>query len=466
MNTHERIPEASLTAGLADLAGPSTPGLRDEILAAAAQTRQRPAWSFLERWLPMAVITRPMAAPAVRPLWLLLMALLLTILAAGGLIVGASLLRSDATIPMGGAAVLVFDATDGEIYTIRADGTDLRRLTDGPGVASAPAWSPDGTRIAYRLTNGSDDSIIVMDAGGTNGITVAAIGPFVGSCDLDVSIAWSPDGTALVIPASASCPKGLDPLIVRSDGTSPAVRLLAPGTQGVSASWSPDGSRIAFQGRDDQTGTTGLYLVDIAGADVLAGGFTPRRIADGSGPVLDQAYSAPAWSPDGTEVAAVVGTQQACYGEYTAMTWDIVLVDVRDGTQRPLTTEPGDEMSPTWSPDGQRIAFHRTVDPAEYFNDRPCTVRTWVADRDGTNAREIAYLEDHWPAPAWSPDGTRLLGTLVNSELPEKFQFAVIPVDEDETAVALPNASGSGSWQPKAVPLPIPPSFPAGSATP
>ena len=43
-----------------------------------------------------------------------------------------------------------------------------------------------------------------------------------------------------------------------------------------------------------------------------------------------------------------------------------------------------------WSPDGQQVAFHRTVDPSEYVHDRPCTVRTWIIDADGTDERQLA----------------------------------------------------------------------------
>jgi Tol biopolymer transport system component len=210
---------------------------------------------------------------------------------------------------------------------------------------------------------------------------------------------------------------------------------------------------------DEANGATGLYLIDLKGADPLAGGFTPQRIADGSGPRLEQAYSVPTWSPDSREVVATVGAGEACYGEYDVMTWDLVIVNIEDRTQRPLASEVADEFNPTWSRTGKQVAFHRTVDPSEYYNDRPCTVRTWVSDRDGGNAREIPDLKNNWPAPLWSPDESRLLGSLVDSDIPGEFQLSIIPVGYVGTVVRLPNASGTGSWQPLAAPLPPPPSF-------
>ncbi len=84
-----------LSAGLNDLAGTSTPDLRDDILAQTSRTRQRPAWTFLERWLPMTVRTTTFtAAPPLRmALVLLLIGLLAVALAASAAIVGSQVLR-------------------------------------------------------------------------------------------------------------------------------------------------------------------------------------------------------------------------------------------------------------------------------------------------------------------------------------------------------------------------------------
>jgi Tol biopolymer transport system component len=471
MTPDERL-EADLSAGLTDLAGTSTPDYRNDILRQVARTRQRPAWTIPERWLPMTVITRPGLAPPLRLAWLLLIGLLLLALTASIGVIGSGLLTSTdptdrlpstAVIPQGDEAIYAFAAwvgdvtgqTGGDIYTVKADGTDERQLTNGPGILSGPAWSPDGTRIAFRRLEGGSDTVEVMDAGGGNLLTLATIAGITRDCQHREGLAWSPDGSSLIYPTGDSCMDAYGLSIVTADASSPTTRLLAPGIDGLSAAWSPDGTRIAYLA-SNSLDDVGLSIVETTPADALSGGLEGRVVAAGLGKASTEAnstwFSPPQWSPDGTEVAVGVGTTTE-----SGDTSKIFVIEA-DGSGQRVAVEDGD--NPAWSPDGKQLAFHRQVDPSEYWNNRPCTVRTWIADADGSHERQLGLGDGCGYNVTWSPDGTRVATNLIASTPDESeptWHLAFVMVDGSAPPVLLPDATGA--WQPVVAPLPPPPSF-------
>ena len=132
------ISPGQLTEGLNDLATTQRPTYRDDLVLRIARTRQRPAWTFIERWLPMSVIiARPASAAPMRAAWMLLLIGLLTAaLVASVAIVGSRLLPSTgpdeglvatAIIPQGDEAVFALATwvggpggrTGGDIYSVK-----------------------------------------------------------------------------------------------------------------------------------------------------------------------------------------------------------------------------------------------------------------------------------------------------------------------------------------------------------
>ena len=151
------------------------------------------------------------------------------------------------------------------------------------------------------------------------------------------------------------------------------------------AAWSADGSRLAFViGR-------ARHVQAYAGQGQLyvmdADGSGLRALASGS------ALSSPSWSPDGTRIAAV---------KYQGK--QLVVVDVARRGLRVVARDAGYYQAPAWSPDGRWIAFQSSP---ERFSER-VTPAVYVIRPDGTDLRQLTAANSSEGSPAWSPDSSKI----------------------------------------------------------
>ena len=162
------------------------------------------------------------------------------------------------------------------IWSVSPDGREARQLTDGDTVDLWPAWSPDGSRIAFSREVEGDRFIVVMDSDGTRQQPLTAGGLW------EQTPAWSPDGARIAYIA------GDEVIVANADAT--GARAAFGGVAPLGGlSWSPDGSRVAFV-RDGGTGSA-LHVSTLDGTG-------ERVIAESDGKVL-----IPQWSPDGQRIA-------------------------------------------------------------------------------------------------------------------------------------------------------------------
>ncbi len=256
-----------------------------------------------------------------------------------------------------------------KIYTMRADGTDLKRLTNNDADDYPEAWSPDGRRILFASQRDGNVEIYTMRADGTD------VKRLTNNDKSDNPISWSPDGSRILFYTH---PDGKDQEIytMRADGTD-VKRLTNSDAHDDPVDWSPDGRRILFASNRD--GNSEIYTVRADGTDV-------KRLTD------NDKYDSPiSWSPDGSRIL-FTSTRDGNSEIYTMKP---------DGTDvQRLTNSEVSETPGTWSPDGSRILFQSSRDG----NSEIYTMRA-----DGTDVKRLTNNDaDDFPY-AWSPDGSRIL---------------------------------------------------------
>ena len=301
---------------------------------------------------------------------------------------------------------------DTEIWVMEADGSHQTRLIEAADgyEMGAPAWSPDGSEIAYTRTKSPERYTICCD---DIDIWLAASDgshrrPLVEGPAWQWLPHWSPDGAWIVYtidppggvgenvglnaPAFGfgqgpgfDQPQTISPEVdvwrIRADGTGAPERLTDAPSDDRAGAYSPDGRHILFDSTR-QEGRTGVYVMNADGGDVV------RVTFQGD----DWGAS---WSPDGTHIAfhshPIPGGSDIYVTPYPP-----------DGSApRRLTDDPANDMTPSWSRDGSRIAF-------QSFRDERLEI--WSMAADGSDLRNLtrtaAAVESlTLGGEAWGPDG-------------------------------------------------------------
>ena len=276
------------------------------------------------------------------------------------------------------AYVAAFETVNAEIYSIRSDGTGAVRLTNNLVEDTDPAWSPDGTRIAFTSRRDGWQAIYVMNEDGSNimrltPLTWASFHP-----------AWSPDGTQIAF-VSIRDVIAADVYVMNADGTGER-RLTDHRALDTDPAWSPDGARIAFSSERD--GNAEIYVMNADGSGVTR--LTTDTLQDGH----------PAWSPDGTRLAF---SRTQCVGGWSGYCYPGVYVTSLQGP--PVAVGPG--ADPAWSPDGRKLAVRRLA--CDYYDPTCSTVGLGIlvpfmdANPGSQQAWDPELTAGQHGKPAWRP---------------------------------------------------------------
>lgn len=266
------------------------------------------------------------------------------------------------------------------VWVARADGRGARRVSRGtgspsgsiewePGAETRPVWTAGGRRILFsRLSHVPGELVAISPANGQRRRLTR-------NRAHELEPSWSPNGRriAFVRVVGRGPTRTQEICVMRADGT--RFRRLTRGKLDSQPTWSPDGTRIVFK-RQTGTETAALYLVPAAGGRL-------KRLAP-----LTTGH--PAWAPgrliavDGIELMSPAG---------------------KPAGRATYPTEFMRDSQLDWAPDGRRFVFLRY----ENLQCRQCEIEYLVTGELGTSSvRRIDTSFEEFISPSWSPDGRRI----------------------------------------------------------
>jgi TolB protein len=253
-----------------------------------------------------------------------------------------------------------------EIYIMDFDGTNVKEVTRHRSIAFAPAWSPDGTRIAYSLFTKHRDNTKNIDLYEFD-FTSATIRLLSNRRGINSGAAYSPRTGKIALTMSF---RGNPEIFTLDPATSEVTKVTNSFGFDVDPSWSPDGKQISFV--SSRTGVPMVFKMNSDGTGVQRLTYAGRYNAT------------PSWSPQNNKIA---------FAGWLDKRFDIFMMNPDGSHIERLTKSQGNNEDPNISADGNFIAFS---------SDRAGQKNIYVMNIDGTFVKRLTYGLGNCVAPKWS----------------------------------------------------------------
>jgi len=208
---------------------------------------------------------------------------------------------------------------DTEIWLADSETGTSKQLTRGTKSSSSPAWSPDGTTLAFASDRGDKRQVYLIDPLGGEARVLTSAGDGIAAFE------WSPDGNRIAYTASE------------------------PKTESAK---DRDKKYGEFTVVDEEHRQTHLWVIDVKTKEA-------RKLTTGQ-----MAVGRFDWSPDGSAIAYDHRTDEDPSSGGSA---NISVLELSSGKTRSLVSQDGPDTNPEWSPDGARIAFETAMGNPSYY---------------------------------------------------------------------------------------------------
>ena len=228
--------------------------------------------------------------------------------------------------------------------------------------------------------------------------------------------------------------------VIDPDGANPRNLTNHP-DRDTNPAWSPDGKRIAFMSdRDGHVNIRGRSAYEIYVMD--ADGGNQRNLTNNP----DRDIS-PSWSPDGKRIAFV--SDRDVDGGEAVHNYEIYVMAADGGNLQRVTNNLTEDEYPSWSPDGKRIAFSARRD-GHFENELGITYEIYVMDADGENEQRLTENRNNDWNPSWAPDGKRIAFMSDRKGDAVSFDIYIMNADGGNQQKLTNNRGwdGSPSWSP------------------